>query len=189
MKNWFHSYGERGWIAVCTFLAMLVFGLMLLIHPENIYNLLLNLAGGVLILIGLIRVVSYFFSDAMMALEGRKLSGGVVTMMAGLALILFKPLFISLIPLLLGAVMFVGGAIRLQGALDLKRLGGDRYKLVLGSSVVSLVLGLIIVLNPFQSGMTLLRLIGASLLLETIMDGVYTWKFHKWLDDIHRRFH
>ena len=119
MKNWFHSYGERGWIAVCTFLAMLVFGLMLLIHPENIYNLLLNLAGGVLILIGLIRVVSYFFSDAMMALEGRKLSGGVVTMMAGLALILFKPLFISLIPLLLGAVMFVGGAIRLQGALDL----------------------------------------------------------------------
>ena len=60
---------------------------------------------------------------------------------------------------------------------------------MLGSSVVSLVLGLIIVLNPFQSGMTLLRLIGASLLLETIMDGVYTWKFHKWLDDIHRRFH
>lgn len=189
MKNWFHSYGERGWIALCTFAAMLVFGLMLLIHPENIYNLLLNLGGSLLMIIGLIRVISYFLSDAMAALEDRRLSGGIVTLLIGLALIVFKPLFISLIPLLLGAVMFVGGATRLQGGLDLKRLGGDRYKPVLVSSIVSIALGLLIVLNPFESGMVLLRVIGASLILETVMDGLYTWKFHKWIDDLHRRFH
>ena len=40
-----------------------------------------------------------------------------------------------------------------------------------------------------ESGMVLLRVIGASLILETVMDGLYTWKFHKWIDDLHRRFH
>lgn len=189
MKKWFQSYGERSWTAVITFVAMLAFGLLLLLHPENIYNLLLNLGGALLLLLGLLRVVSYFLTDAMHALDERRLSGGIMTMLFGLALIIFKPLFISLIPLLLGAVMFIGGAVRLQGGLDLKRLGGDRYKPVVFSSLISLVLGLLIVLNPFQSGMVLLRVIGASLILEAAMDSIYSWRFHKWMDEFNHRFH
>ena len=56
MKNWFHDFGERRWMTVCSCAAMLVFGILLLVHPENIYNLLLNLSGGLMIALGALRV-------------------------------------------------------------------------------------------------------------------------------------
>ena len=188
MKNFFSRFGERRLFTGATLLLMLALGLMLLIHPENIYNLVLNVCGAVLLGFGVIRILAYWQEDAYAAMQNRQFTVGMLLALAGLALIIFKPVFISILPLMLGAVMLIGGVFRLQGALDLKRLNAGHYRPVLISCLVSVALGLVIMANPFKSAMILLRVIGAALLIEAVMDGIYTHQFQKWKDDFTSSF-
>lgn len=186
--KFFSKFGERKVFTGATLLLMLVLGFMLLIQPENIYNLVFNVLGAVILAFGVIRIITYFQNDAYAAMQDSRFASGMLLALIGLALIVFKSVFISILPFLLGAVLFIGGAIRLQGSLDLKRLGGGHYRPVLVSSIVSIVLGLVVVCNPFESGMLLLRVIGGALILEAVMDGIYTRQFQKWKDEITSTF-
>lgn len=188
MKRFFSAFGQRRLFTGATLLLMLALGLMLLIHPENIYNLVLNVCGAVLLAFGVIRILAYWQSDAYAAMQSRQFTTGMLLALAGLALIVLKPVFISILPFLLGAVLLVGGAFRLQGALDLKRLNAGHYRPVLVSCVISIAFGLTIMLNPFKSAMILLRVIGAALIIEAVMDGIYTHQFRKWKDDFTANF-
>ena len=146
--------------------------------------MVLNVCGAVPLAFGALRIMAYFNGDAVSSMQNKQFTTGLLLALAGLALIVFKPLFISILPFLLGAVLVIGGAYRLQGALDLIRLKGAHHRPVLISSAVSIALGLIVVFNPFESGMILLRVIGAALILEAVMDGVYTHKFQQWKDEL-----
>lgn len=188
MKDFFSRFGERRLFTGATLLLMLVLGLMLLIHPENIYNLVLNVCGAVVLAFGVIRIIAYWNSDPYAAMQNSQFTTGVLMALGGLALIVFKPVFISILPFLLGAMLLIGGAFRLQGALDLKRLNAGHHRPVLVSCIVSIALGLIVMLNPFKSAMLLLRVIGAALILEAVMDGIYTHQFQKWKDNFTSTF-
>ena len=188
LRSFFEKFGQRRLFTGATLLLMLAVGMMLLIQPEGIYNLVLNVAGGVILAFGVIRIITYFKGDAYEAMQDSRFTTGLLMGLAGLALIVFKPLFISILPFLLGAVLIIGGAFRLQGAIALKRLHGQHHQPVLVSSIVSIALGLLVVFNPFESGMILLRVIGAALILEAVMDGVYTHQFQKWKDDFTSNF-
>ena len=187
-SGFFFIFGERRMFTGATLLLMLVLGVMLLIQPEGIYNLVLNVCGAVALAFGVIRIITYFSGDAMEAMKDKRFVSGMVLALAGLALIALKPLFISILPFLLGAVLIIGGAFRLQGAIDLKRLHGQHHQPVLISSIVSIALGLLVVFNPFESGMILLRVIGAALVFEAVTDGIYTHRFQKWKDDFTSTF-
>lgn len=188
LKNFFAKFGERKLYTGATLLLMLALGLMLLIQPEGIYNLVLNVCGGVLLAFGVLRIIAYFHTDPLTSMQDRRFTIGMLLAFAGLALIVFKPVFISILPFLLGAVLIIGGAYRLQGALDLIRLHGGHHRPVLISCIVSITLGLIVVFNPFASAMILLRVIGAALILEAVMDGIYTHKFQQWKDTFTTNF-
>lgn len=188
MKSFFSRFGERRLFTGATLLLMLALGLTLLIHPENIYNLVLNVCGAVLLAFGVIRMLAYWNSDPYAAMQNRQFTTGTLLALAGLCLIIFKPVFISILPFLLGTVLLIGGAFRLQGALDLKRLNAGHHRPVLISCIVSVAMGLLIMANPFQSAMILLRVIGAALILEAVMDGIYTHQFQKWKDDFTSTF-
>lgn len=188
MKSFFAKFGQRKLFTSATLLLMLAVGMMLLIQPEGIYNLVLNVAGGVILAFGVIRIITYFKGDPYESMRDSRFTTGLLMALAGLALIVFKPLFISILPFLLGAVLIIGGAFRLQGAIDLKRLSGLHHRPVLISSIVSIALGLLVVFNPFESGIILLRVIGAALIFEAVTDGIYTHQFQKWKDEFTSNF-
>ena len=44
---------------------------------------------------------------------------------------------------------------------------------------VSVVMGLVIICNPFSTMMTLMRVIGAALVIEAVQDAICALKFYK----------
>lgn len=162
-------------------LVMGIAGIIMILHPQNIYNLILNFTGIAMMVLGIVRGVIYFLTEPHVAVTEDHLTTGIMLAVVGLLLMVFKNAVIAIFPMLLGILLLYGGAMRLESTLDLKRLGGRPIALLI-SSIASIVLGILVLVNPFGSAMTLMRCIGIALVLEAVMDGVYTARLNKWLE-------
>ena len=111
---------------------------------------------------------------------------------AGILLILFLCLFIPFrtpladntlsavkaIPDLLIIALFVwySVSIRLRYRFTLPDLLFIAFELL---ALISTVFGLIVLINPFGTLMTLMRVMGAFLVIESVQDMLYAWRYEK----------
>lgn len=78
-------------------------------------------------------------------------------------------LVISLVPFIIGLCIIVSGLFKLQGALDVQRMGGNAV-VILGVAVVNVAVGILMVINPFDTALLLYCLLGAGLLFSGLTD-------------------
>lgn len=94
-------------------------------------------------------------------------------------------LVIALVPFIIGLCIIVSGLFKLQGALDVQRMGGNAV-LILGLAIVNVVIGILMVINPFDSAMLLYRLLGVGLLFSGLTDMASTLylssKMHSYME-------
>ena len=167
------AFGGRltlSWTEIITCGAIILLGIVLLILPGVATSILFNTIGGVCILIGLIHVIKYFTLDARIAVVGNDMALGLAWIAGGVAIIIFKPLLVSLLPVVFGLVLLIGGGIKIQSSLGFKRMNATSWYWELICAVVSVVMGILIVSNPFSTALLMMRVIGAALVLEGCMD-------------------
>ena len=167
------------WSQILLGVVVSALGLVLTIWPDIASNALLNGIGTILILAGLIRSLRYFRGETSVVVLANDLAIGLISIMAGILIISLKALLFSLIPVLLGIVVLVGGVIKLQSTLDMKRMHIRRWYLELACTIISIVLGILILFNPFSTAMLLMRVIGVALLLEGVVDLISKHAYEK----------
>lgn len=167
-----NSRGRRraGWPVWAAAIAALVFGLALLIWPGITTDLVLNIAGAALIVVGAFNIVRYFMNKDPYDLFSWELGLGIALACGGVALIVFKGLLLSIVPLLFGIALLVGGIVKIQAAFNLHRMTYGRWYLTLIGAAASCVLGILIICHPFGTGLVLMRVIGASIAIEAVED-------------------
>lgn len=109
--------------------------------------------------------------------SGRYSSGlvlGIFLMIVGLLIYYKAEVVVSIIPIILGVVILFSGFSKLQQAVDLARMKARRWTTVLATACLNLILGGVIIFNPFSTAMTLLRFVGIGLLYSGISDIVST---------------
>ena len=158
------------WTEIITCGAIILLGLVLLFLPGVATSVLFNSIGAVCILIGLIHVIKYCTLDAHTAVTSNEMAQGLAWIIGGLSIIIFKGLLVSLLPILFGLVVLVGGVIKIQSALGFRRMNVTRWYWEMICAVVSVVLGIIILSNPFSTALLMMRVIGIVLVLEGCMD-------------------
>ena len=140
-------------------IVMIVIGLVLVLWPGHVMSTVLNLVGISLLLGGGLSIYTWFQRKNPMRLaEGIVFGGG------GLIILLAPGLLISLIPMIVGVVVILNGALNLAQALDLRRKGYQNWISSLIMAILTLVLGLIIVFNPFSTMEMLVAAIGVVIL-------------------------
>ena len=72
----------------------------------------------------------------------------------------------------IGIILLVSGLVKLQTALDFRRNNVRRWQLQLTISLISVVMGIIILLNPFGTALLMTRMIGAAILVEGLQDAL-----------------
>lgn len=150
--------------------ATLVLGLLLLIRPQLLTNLVFNVCGAGLCVFGVLNVLRYFLHKDPYEGFNWELCLGLVLLTCGIVLIVFKNALLSLLPLVFGLVLLLGGIIKLQAAFNMRRMMYARWYLTMIAAVVSGALGIVIIVNPFGTLLTLLRVIGGALCVEAIED-------------------
>ena len=157
--------------------ASIVLGAILLIFPGATVSVVMNGIGVAAIIIGIINIARYFMADAAAAMLSNSLVSGLIFVMAGLVVILFQKSLIALLPLCIGLAIMIGGFFKLQGSISAMRMGA-RWNMTMVAAVISLIFGVLIVFNPFSTAMTLMRVLGAGLIYEGVVDYTYS-KFKK----------
>lgn len=141
-------------------------GVILLGWPELSSRIICYAFGGVLAASGILRIVRYVLRDQYDGMIRRDLSVGLVLAAAGLFLILRPDTVVSLLPFVFGLLLVAGCAGKIQTAIDLRRVGMQLWYIPLIMGGVSLVLGVILLCQPFGSAMVLTRFIGVAIIVE-----------------------
>ena len=149
-------------------LALIVFGVILFGFPVETIATVFRVVGIGLLLVGAIGMISYFVSK-----EERKplksLLVGIIEAVIGL-LFLANPAFIaSIYPVILGIVIAIDDLSSLYDAFIMKKAGAQRWSLAAVLSVVTILLGVIILCNPFSTAVMLMKITGVVLIYDGVV--------------------
>ena len=157
----------------------LLAGLCLLFVPRLTTSLVFWGLAAVLLVMGAMQLIGYFRSDVQGAIAASGMALGLLMIILGLFVGFGQQTIVSFLPAIFGLVLFAGGVFKTQGAFDMKRMGDQRWVTVLIGACISAVLGLIVLINPFDTMMTLMRVMGAFLVVESAQDMLYAWRYEK----------
>lgn len=144
----------------------IVFGAVLLVWPDLSLQTLCYVLGTMAIVFGIAHVVLYFIKDRMISMMQMDLVSGICGIAVGVFILLKPKLVIELLPLMAGVLLMLGAVIKLQNAWDLKRLEFGKWYLVLIASVSMLALGIVLVVNPFETMKIIVVLMGVGMLVD-----------------------
>ena len=143
-------------------------GLVLLVWPEWSTEALCMVLGLVLVLCGLSDVFKFLRNRDGTLYAAMHLLTGVVLSAVGIWLMVRPTLVAVIIPRIIGVLICFHGLGNLGDTLQLRRGHSPCWKTAALLGAVTLVLGIILVLSPFQAFTTAVRIIGVVLLYDGI---------------------
>lgn len=143
-------------------------GLFLLINPETTLHAISYIVGTVLIISGIIPVLSYFLNKDTQNYLNFGFILGVFIIIFGIIVIIKPNLIGSIIPFLVGIWMMINGVTKLFYALNLNKEGDAISSIVI--SLLILVSGLLLLINPFGGAIVLTQFIGISVIIYSVLD-------------------
>ena len=157
-------------------IAYLIIGFILLIKPGTALVTIVHILALLAVVMGVVSLVTYF-KDKYSVGNGGVIKGIVYFVIA--AFLYFGAGFIiSIVPFILGLLIVISGIVKLQEALDMmNRADGSVTVLVI--AILSLVFGILILINPFGTAELLFRIIGIALIYNGVSDLLTVFYFSR----------
>ena len=133
--------------------------------------------GAVVLACAAVQLIRYFVVERGVFQSQLTLISGIICLALGAFLILRSDIVVSILPIVFGLFVIFDSISRVQNALDLRRCGYSSWKSFLLLPVLSVVLGVIMILNPFGTMETLVMAIGIILIVEgsiNLLSALYT---------------
>lgn len=163
---------EIKWSAMFKGILYILLGIVALVIPETMEKTLGYMLGIVLIIAGGVSMISYLLRDAQENYYRDDFVFGLVGIVLGIIVLLKVEIIISLIPLLLGIMVIISGCAKLQDVVDMKRMNSGNWIVMLILALINLILGLVLIFNPFKAATLMFRMLGVGLIFSGITDCV-----------------
>lgn len=161
---------------------LILVSFFLIFKPGFSINLVMIVLGVLLAFYGIVQTISYFSHIREIEFFNFQLAIGMLCLLTGLVFI-FNPSFInSILPLAIGVWIVIKSITSLQLALNIRNTGASNWSVMLLLSILTFILGIIIVINPFQAMEVAVSICGAFLLVSEIInifETVYMMKLTK----------
>ena len=168
MKGFLNT--RRGSCALSA-LCFIALGVCLVLSPDLSRIWICRLLGGALLITGAVYVISHFVKSKGAAVVFQyDLILGVVLAIVGVWLLTTPDLIVTFIQYILGVILVVHGLIDLQGAWNLRSGDAPQWWSAFLFALITLVLGGVVIWNPFASINALLMLVGIALIYDGVSD-------------------
>ena len=153
-------------LSLITIAAGFIIGIILLVRPDESVEFISILCGATVIMLGVGAWISYFtkFRSTFLAILG------TLAVVAGIILCVKYRSIISAVLFLFGIFVLVGGVVDLVSALEARKNDLKSWIISVVMAVITIVLGVLVIINPFNSVMALTRILGAGLIVYAVMD-------------------
>lgn len=152
----------------------ILLGLLLLLAPQAVADVFCIALGLLVVLCGLQSLYGYFKKDngSIRAAVSLLLSLPTIAlgMWALLCTVQSAMTFEWLLPLLFGLMLLVDGVVRAQSSFALAKRKGQKWWMLLLLSIVSVGLGVLLLLHPFDAAVSVVMLCGILLIVEGAMN-------------------
>lgn len=179
MKDFIKKYSRD---SLLVSVVIIILALFLIFNPGLSINIAMITVGLLLAFYGIVQTASYFSHSKEIQFFNFQLVIGMVCLLAGLVFI-FNPTFInSILPLVIGVWIVIKSITSLQLALNIKNTGYNNWQMMLLLSILTFILGIVIVLNPFQAMEAVVSICGGFLLVSeliNIFETVYMMRMMK----------
>lgn len=153
-------------LSLITIAAGLITGILLLFQPDETVQFVSMLCGITVIMLGVGAWISYFtkVKSTILAILGS------LAIIAGIILCIKYKSIISVVLFLFGIFVLISGIVDFISAIDAKRNDLKSWILSLIMAGASIILGLLVVVNPFGSMLVLTKMLGVALIIYAVMD-------------------
>ena len=130
-------------------IGLAILGALLFFQSELTIVSIAYIIGAILIAIGTLALLKFFNNYNTESKNELDVVYGTVTIILGVIVINNPKGVASVIPFVLGILIVITSATKLQYALDLKKRKNDLWKSTIIISIITLLCGVILVINPF----------------------------------------
>lgn len=145
---------------------LLILGLILLIKPDTVISVIAYIIGFMLLIFSISNFLRYFKEKD----NGIYLGFAILLLVASLFIIFKYEMIVSIIPFILGVFVIINSSLKVPYILELKTINNNKYINLLVSTILSIIIGLFLIFNPFSSTLTITRIIGIFIIIYSIID-------------------
>ena len=154
--------------SVIVSLALILVGIFLIVSPETTLSFVSYGTGIILLITGLIPTINFFINKENQKYLDISFIFGIIFIIVGIVIIINPKIVASIVPLLIGIWMIINGVIKLYYSIIINKTVKSISSIII--SLLILVCGLLLVLNPFGGAVTLTIIIGIFLVVYSLLD-------------------
>lgn len=145
----------------------MILGIVIFVWPDETIDIFCRILAAGLIVLGAVNLASYFSNKRMHPFSAIL---GVIVLLVGFWIFLKPESIVSLVPIVIGVILALHGIQDIKLAFESKENGYDNWWSMLLVGIVSLVFGVICIINAFGVVKLALRFIGIALIYDGISD-------------------
>ncbi|MGX7351826.1 hypothetical protein RU97_GL001243 [Enterococcus canis] len=169
MMGFFQQYQKNSLFRACLFLLL---GILIFINPGDTLRWIFILLAAYFFFMGIISLLGTWRTRDM----GTSYAPGVMYLVVGLIILFFGQFFVSLVPFIVGIFVVIEGITSFGQAREFNRLGNSSGALMV-YSILLIILGIVLILNPFGTILVLFQIFGLSLM---VMGVVLLINYFRW---------
>ena len=155
-------------LSIIVAIITIICGVILLLLPEKTNKVVGTIVGITILLTGLSTIYKYFKRDGA-KIYSLSLTFGVIFSILGVLLIVYPYSVMQFVTICFGIAIVISGTSRINNAFWLKKGNEKSWLTTLGSGILVVAIGLLVLFNPFAN-LTLTRLAGAFLTIMGVLD-------------------
>ncbi len=167
MKRFFSNL-KKSYMITAIFYVLL--GIAMIIWPDILARLVCYSFGSLLIIYGLAIVIGNFSDKGNSGFYGFSMINGLISAGIGIFFIVKYNILVSSIGFVMGLIIVIDSFVKFQKALDLHRSSYSLWWLALIFSFLTIGLGALVIVNPFETSLGIARLVGICLILIGVSD-------------------
>ncbi|WP_138159461.1 HdeD family acid-resistance protein [Peptoniphilus catoniae] len=151
-------------------MSLIVLGAAIFIKPDMAAEVFCRICGILLLLFGIVKLLGYFSRDILQLAFQFDFAMGVISSLIGFVMFFWTTKFIEVLVIGIGVFMLCDALLRIQTALDARKIGVDRWWVILVISLINAVIGTMLFLRPYRGSTAIVMLIGLNLIIDGILN-------------------
>lgn len=149
---------------------LIIFGIILFIQPGMTAEVFCRICGILLLVFGIVKLFGYFSRDLLQLAFQFDFAMGIISSLIGFVMLFWSKQFMEALIIGMGLFMLADALLRVQTALDAKRIGVKPWWLILIMALITTVIGTLLFLKPYNGLEGVVILIGLNLVIDGILN-------------------
>jgi len=171
--------------SIISSIILIALGILLIVQSEATIVTISYIIGGILIALGVIAGIKFIKNIKERTKNDLDIVYGIVCIILGVLVIKNPEAIASIIPFVLGLIIIINSATKLQYSFELYKEKNKLWLSTLILSIIMVVCGIVLIFNPFKGAILITRIVGVFILIYAVLDLISTFVISQTFKKIH----